>query len=87
MYFCVKLDIMTAIELKSRLIHRITEINDISFLKAIDKILDSKTNSEILTLSVAQMDEIMASKKEIEQGLYIEHEVFDKEIKGWLKEK
>jgi len=79
--------IMTAIELKHILIRRISEIEDVSFLKAINTILDSKTNSEILTLSLAQRDEIMASNKEIEQGLFVEHEVFDKEIKGWLKEK
>jgi len=79
--------IMTAIELKHILIRRITEIEDISFLKAINTILDSKTNSEILTLSSAQRDEIMASKKEIERGLFVEHDVLDKEIKGWLKEK
>jgi predicted transcriptional regulator len=78
---------MTAIELKNILIHRITEIEDVSFLKAINTILDSKTNNEILTLSNAQRDEIIASKKEIEQGLFIEHDSLDKEIKGWLKEK
>ncbi|MFT3751585.1 MAG: hypothetical protein QM800_01470 [Paludibacter sp.] len=78
---------MTAIELKTILIHRIAEIEDISFLKAIKTILDSKTNSEILTLSAAQRDEILASKKEIEQGLHTGHTDFDKEIKGWLKEK
>jgi predicted transcriptional regulator len=78
---------MTAIELKNILIHRIAEIEDVSFLKAINTILDSKTNNEILTLSNAQRDEIIASKKEIEQGLFIEHDSLDKEIKGWLKEK
>jgi uncharacterized protein YktA (UPF0223 family) len=78
---------MTAIELKNILIHRITEINDISFLKAINTILDSKTNSEVLSLSTKQMNEIIASKKEVEQGLYTEHEVFNKEVLGWLKEK
>ncbi len=78
---------MTTSELKHILIHRITEIEDISFLKAINKILDSKTNSEILTLSLAQRDEIMASKKEIEQGFFVENEEFDKEMKEWLKEK
>ena len=75
---------MTAIELKNILIHRIAEIEDVSFLKAINTILDSKTNNEILTLSNAQRDEIIASKKEIEQGLFIEHDSLDKEIKGWL---
>lgn len=42
--------------------------------------------SEFQTLSLAQRNEIMASKKEIEQGLFLEHDVLDKEIKGWLKE-
>ena len=50
-------------------------------------ILDSKTNNKRLNLSLTQRDEIMASKKEIEQGLFVEQDVFDKEIKGWLKEK
>jgi predicted transcriptional regulator len=75
---------MTAVDLKSILIHRIAEIDDISFLKAIKTILDSKANNEILTLSDKQRDEINASKKEIEKGLFIDHDVLDKEIKGWL---
>jgi len=78
---------MTAIELKNVLIHRITEIDDISFLKAIKTILDSKTKNEILTLTDSQRDEIIASQKEIEQGLYIDHESLDKEITGWLNAK
>ena len=39
---------MTTIELKKVLIHRISEINDISYLKAIKTILDSKTETEKL---------------------------------------
>ncbi|NJO89349.1 MAG: hypothetical protein HC831_10595 [Chloroflexia bacterium] len=75
---------MTAIDLKSILIHRIAEIDDISFLKAIKTILDSKASNEIITLTNKQRDEIIASKKEMEQGLFIDHDVLDKEIKGWL---
>jgi len=56
---------MTAIELKSILIHRIAEIEDVSFLKAIKTILDTKTNNEVLTLTDEQREEIIASKKEI----------------------
>jgi hypothetical protein len=78
---------MIAVELKTIIIHRKAEIEDISFLKAIKTILDSKTNSKILTLSSEQRDEILASKKEIEQGLYINHNDIDKEIKEWLLEK
>ncbi len=74
---------MTTIELKKVLIHRITEINDISFLKALKTILESKTETEVISLTAEQRNEIIASKKEIEQGLYIEHELLDKKFSKW----
>jgi len=74
---------MTTIELKKLLIHRITEINDVSFLKAVKTILDTKTNTEVLLLTPEQRKEIMESKKEIEQGLFIEHESLDKDVARW----
>ncbi len=78
---------MKTVELKKAMIHRISEINDIPFLKAIKTILDSKTESEITALTPEQRNEIMASKKEIEQGLFVEHEILTKEVSAWLKAK
>jgi predicted transcriptional regulator len=78
---------MTSIELKKVLIHRISEINDILFLKAIKTILDLKTESEMITLSPEQRNEIIESKKEIEQGLFIEHELINKKVSTWLNAK
>ena len=78
---------MTTIELKKLLIHRITEINDVSFLKAVKTILDSKTDTEVLLLTSEQRREIMESKKEIEQGLFIEHKSLDKEVARWASTK
>lgn len=78
---------MTALELKNILIHKIASINDISFLKAIQTIIDAKTDHEILPLTNEQRDEIMESKKEIEKGLYVDHESLDEEINTWLNEK
>jgi len=75
---------MNAIELRNILIHRKAEIDDVSFPKAIKTILDSKTDNEVLSLTEKQRDEIIASKKEIEQGLFIDHQVLDKEVKEWL---
>ena len=75
---------MTAIQLKTLLIHRISEINDVSFLKALKIILDSKTESGVIQLTQEQLDDIVASKKEIEQGLFIENNAFEKEVKQWL---
>ncbi len=74
-------------ELKRLLIHRISEISDVSFLEAIKTILDSKSESTILALTPEQRDEILASKKEIEQGLYIENEALEKEMAQWLSAK
>lgn len=78
---------MNATELKNVLIHQISEIDDVSFLEAIKTIVDSKMNQEVLTLTQEQKDEIMASKKEIEEGNFIEQDALDKEINEWLKEK
>ena len=78
---------MTTLELKKLLIHRIAEINDISFLKAVKTILESKTEPQVLLLSPDQRNEIMESKKEIEKGLFIEQENLDKEISRWANVK
>lgn len=78
---------MTTLELKKLLIHRITEINDISFLRAVKIILESKTETEVLLLTPEQRSEIMESKKEIEIGLFIEQENLDKEISRWASAK
>jgi len=83
----VEKTLMKTVELKNILIHRIAEINDKSFLQAIKTILDSKSESKVLTLTPEQRNEIIASKKEVEQGLYIENDELEKEIDGWLNTK
>ena len=50
-------------------------------------ILDSKTDSGVIQLTQEQLEEIIASKKEIEQGLFIENNVLEKEVKQWLNAK
>lgn len=75
---------MSSVELKKLLIYRIAEIDDVSFLKALKTILDSKTKSKIISLTQEQKDEITASKKEIEQGFFIEQVELDNEFDKWL---
>ena len=75
---------MTSIELKKLLIHRIAEINDESFLNAIKTILDSKTQSHILNLTSEQRSEIIESRKEIAKELFVEQAELDKEFNKWL---
>ncbi len=75
---------MTTIELKKQLIHRISEIEDANFLKALKTILDSKLNEGILNLTAEQRDEITASREDVKKGLVIDNAMLDKEIKAWL---
>ena len=76
---------MTMLELKSILIHRISVINDIRFLEAIKTILDEKAEDSVIVLTDEQKQEIIQSRKEINEGLFISNEELDKEIQAWLK--
>ncbi len=78
---------MTTIELKKELIHRITEIEDEDFLKAIKTILDLKVSSGILNLTREQKEEIITSRENAYKGEVIDNEILDKEIKSWLNER
>ena len=78
---------MTMLELKSNLIRRISEINDIRFLEAIKTILDEKTEDSILELTKEQKKEIQESQDEIQEGLFLYNNDLDQEIQGWLSAK
>ncbi len=78
---------MTMLELKSILIHRISEINDVRFLEAIKTILDEKAEDTVLVLTEEQKQEIIQSRKDIKEGLFISNEELDKEIQAWLNSK
>jgi hypothetical protein len=39
---------------------------------------------EIIVLTPEQRNEIIESKKEIEQGLFVGHDILDKEVSTWL---
>lgn len=78
---------MTALEIKKLLIHRIAEINDVSFLEAIKTILDTKTQEKLIFLTKEQRFEIVESKKEIHKGLFIEQLELEKDFDKWLNAK
>lgn len=78
---------MTTIELKKQLINRIEEIDDKSFLQAIKTILDSKTQSQVITLTKAQRQEIDESKKQVEAGEFIGQVELDQKFNQWKSAK
>jgi len=69
------------------LIHRITEISDVSFLNAIKTILDTKTESQTMMLIAEQRQEIQESRKQIEHGQFFDHVELNKEISEWFTRK
>ncbi len=78
---------MSTAELKNALIQRISEIQDKSFLEAIRTILDARAELKTLYLTPEMTSEIMASKQEIEKGLFIENNSLENEVEEWLQEK
>ncbi len=78
---------MTVVELKKILIEQIAEIDDEVFLSSLKAILDSKLDSRQLTLSEELRLEIMESKKQIGQGLFVEQSELDNQFARWLEEK
>jgi predicted transcriptional regulator len=47
----------------------------------------SLSDDLILQLTDEQVAEIASSKKEIEEGLFVDNRTFKKEVKTWLKER
>lgn len=78
---------MTTLELKKYLVKRISEIDDEVFLEAIRTILDSKSESKILSLTEELKMEIEESKKQIQQGSFLNQDELDMEFDKWLSGK
>jgi hypothetical protein len=78
---------MTTLEIKNQLIHRISEINDVSYLRALKTILDSKILSDKVILNEELKKQISESQTEIQKGLYKTQESLDNEVLRWANEK
>lgn len=75
---------MTAVELKKALISGISEIDDESFLKALKTIVDLKSSERVISLTQKQRAEIKESKKDIEEGRFIQQSELDNVFDQWL---
>lgn len=73
--------------LKNSIFENIAQIEDASFLKAINTIIENKLDKSIYKLNAKQRAEIEQSQNEIAKGNFIANEDVDEEVKQWLKEK
>jgi predicted transcriptional regulator len=78
---------MSTIELKKKIIDQLSHIDDVSFLKAIKTLVDSKAGGEIYKLSDFQKDRIHKGREQLKKGQTISHETLQKEIDQWLGSK
>jgi predicted transcriptional regulator len=77
---------MTSIDLKTKLIEIINEIEDIEFLEAIKTILDSKTAGHY-ALTDKQKENIEVGRQQIQNGNFLKNDEVFSELKEWIKKK
>jgi hypothetical protein len=75
---------MTSNDIKKRLISSISEIDDAQFLIAIQTIVDSKLKSQKIRLTATQRQEVIESRQQMEDGLFITQTELDQEFDQWL---
>lgn len=73
-------------QIKNNLISRIQNSNDLSFLKALQTILDA-SEQNLYPLSSEQEEAISLAREEIKKGNYISNDAVISEMKEWLKSK
>lgn len=78
---------MTTTELKNILIHRISGINDKSFLSEISLMIEARSESTIFKTTAEQRKDIEEGRAEITNGEYFTNEQIELEIGQWLSEK
>jgi predicted transcriptional regulator len=78
---------MTTLELKSILYQKIAEIDDKSFLSAINTMIETKSNTTIFKTTPEQKKKIEQGINDIKEGRFFTDEEVQKEVDKWLKEK
>ncbi len=75
---------MSTIELRRLITEHLSQIEDISFLNAINAILESKVSEGIYKLSDFQKERIEVARQQLKNGETISHNDLQKEIDQWL---
>jgi len=78
---------MSTVELRHKIIEQLSLIEDISFLKAIKTIIESKVAESEYKLSDFQKQRISQARTELLHGQTINNEVLLSEIDEWLNSK
>ena len=78
---------MSSIEIKRKIINQLSKIEDVSFLKAIKSLVDSKAQGSTYQLSDIQKKRIQEGREQLRKGQAISDEDLQKEIDQWFDSK
>jgi len=76
---------MTIVELKNKVIHKISQVNDDALLADIYKLLEENfDDSDVYQLSEKHKESISIAKDQINKGDYFTNKQSDNDIEEWL---
>jgi len=78
---------MSTVELRHIISEHLQQIEDESFLSALNTIIESKISNGIYKLSQYEKERIFLAREALKNGQTISHENVQKEIDQWLSEK
>jgi hypothetical protein len=78
---------MTTVEIRHNISEILSQIDDISFLKAIKTIVESKVKEDTYTLSDFQKKRIESGRRQIKKGQTISDRALQNDVSQWLNSK
>ena len=78
---------MTTLSLKNKIIEQIIQIDDKTFLKAIETIIETKVESSTVHLTDFQKQRIEQSRAQIRNGQFTDNDTLNMKVEKWLSEK
>ncbi|MCX6303807.1 MAG: hypothetical protein NT040_02460 [Bacteroidetes bacterium] len=78
---------MSTIELRHLITEYLSHIDDVSFLKALKTIIESKAREEVYHLSPEQKNRVELGRDQLRHGQTIPQEELQQEIDQWLSSK
>jgi hypothetical protein len=78
---------MTSVQLKKNIIDKLQSIDDVSFLEAINTIIDAKSVEKYVKIKPDFEEELLKRKKNIENGHLISNDELFESTGKWLIER
>jgi hypothetical protein len=78
---------MTTVEIRHNIVEKLSQIDDISFLKAIKTIVESKVKEDTYKLSDFQKKRIESGREQMKKGQTISDNALQKDVRQWLSSK